>query len=189
MFSGLVLRAAGVFCHPLQSKWTSRPNKRPHFAFASLIRVHRYYTVVHVPRLHPDHQSMSRHRSLFLCPLLILIQLLSPWVHAHTGCDTGEPLHIPGLERLRGPEAISMPQTDLSAADTLVGIQAGIQQSGFRLGKLMDSYAEALLNWPLLAEPPPLVLRIRENTAGNALPRQNPHPGSPPRASPTDIHL
>ncbi len=132
---------------------------------------------------------MSRPCSLLLCPLLILIQLLSPWVHAHTGCETGERLHIPGLEQLRGPGAVSAAQADLHAADTLVGVQAGIEQCGFRLGKLMDSDAGVFLSWPLLAESAPLVLSIPENTAGNALPRQNPRSGSPPRASPTGIHL
>ena len=132
---------------------------------------------------------MSRPRSLLFCPLLILMQLFSPWVHAHTGCETGGLLHIPGLERLRGPEAAPTAQADLYATDTLVGVQSGIKQSSYRLGKLLDSDDGVFLSLPLLAGSSPLVLSIRENSASNGLPRLNPRSGSPPRAPPTGIHL
>ncbi len=132
---------------------------------------------------------MSRPRSILVCMLLILIQLLSPWVHAHTGYETGGVLHIPGLERLRAPEAGPTAQADLYAADTLLGVQSGIEHSSYRLGKLLDSDDGVFLRLPLLAGSSPLVLSIRENSASNALSRLNPRSGSPPRAPPTGIHL
>jgi hypothetical protein len=132
---------------------------------------------------------MSRPRSILVCLPLILIQLLSPWVHAHTGCETGGLLHIPGLERLRASEAGPTAQADLYAADTLVGVQSGIENSSYRLGKLLDSDDGVFLSLPLLAGSSPLVLSIRKNIAGNGLPRLNPRSGPPPRAPPTGIHL
>ena len=128
---------------------------------------------------------MSQPRSILVYPLLILIQLFSPWVHAHTGCETGGVLHIPGLERMQGPADVTTAQ----AADMLIGVQSGIEQTDYRLDRMADSSSEVFLNLSLPAEPTPLGLSIRKNTTGSALRRMNPRLGFPPRASPTGIHL
>lgn len=128
---------------------------------------------------------MSHPRSILVYPLLILIQLFSPWVHAHTGCETGGVLHIPGLERMQG----QADTTSAQAADMLVGVQSGIEQTDYRLDRLVDSNTGVFLNLSLLAEPMPRVLSIRENITGSAFHRINAHLGLPPRASPSSIHL
>lgn len=64
----------------------------------------------------------------FIFSLLCLFQILSPWVHAHTGGETGVRLHIPGLENLVShPEGYSARQWD-SNADLIVGVQAGFSK-------------------------------------------------------------
>lgn len=61
-----------------------------------------------------------------LCAVLALMQMLAPWVHAHTGVETGRFLHLPGLEFLAGTDkgcAAADAQPD--GADLIVGLQAG----------------------------------------------------------------
>ena len=129
---------------------------------------------------------MNRLRSIFLCSLLILVQLLSPWVHAHTGGETGGALHIPGLERLHGPKSALSDETDASATDILVGVQAGIEHSGQLLGKLIESGVVALPDFTASPEPARVALRLNLTHAGETLPKKlYPRSGAPPRASPT----
>jgi hypothetical protein len=64
----------------------------------------------------------------FIFGLLCLFQILSPWVHAHTGGETGLRLHVPGLENLVShPQGYSARHWD-SNADLIVGVQAGFSK-------------------------------------------------------------
>lgn len=70
---------------------------------------------------------MTRAPRLVLCCLLVLMQILAPWVHAHTGAETGGFLHLPGLE------SFAEAGTGCAAADALPGdmdlivaVQAGV---------------------------------------------------------------
>ena len=128
---------------------------------------------------------MNRLRSIFLCSLLILVQLLSPWVHAHTGGETGGALHIPGLERLHGPKSAFSDEADASAPDILVGVQAGIEHSGQSLGKLLEAGVVAISDSPASSEPARLALRLNLSHGRETLPKKlYPRSGAPPRASP-----
>ena len=66
-------------------------------------------------------------KGIFLS-LLCLFQILSPWVHAHTGEETGARLHVPGLERFfTDDQGISAQKWDF-ASDLIVSVQAGFNQ-------------------------------------------------------------
>ena len=128
---------------------------------------------------------MSRPRSIFPCLLLIIIQLLLPWVHAHTGGETGGQLHIPGLERLHGQKSALSDEADASARDILVGVQAGIEHSGQSLVKFLDTGVVAHSRFPASSEPVPVLLRLSLTHAGEKLPKFYLCLGAPPRASPS----
>jgi len=127
---------------------------------------------------------MSRRRSIFLCLLLILVQLLSPWVHAHTGGETGGQLHIPGLERLHVQKSALSVEADASATDILVGVQAGIEHSGQALGELLVSGVIVLPAFPACSEPAPVLLRLSLTHVGEKPPKLYLRSGAPPRGSP-----
>lgn len=64
----------------------------------------------------------------FFLVLLCLFQILSPWVHAHTGEERGVRLHVPGLEKLLPhDQGFSAQKWDL-ASDLIVSVQAGFNQ-------------------------------------------------------------
>jgi hypothetical protein len=78
---------------------------------------------------------MSRPRFCFIALALVLMQILAPWVHAHTGGETmGGFLHLPGLEFLDKADAGYASQDRAAAMDVIVGVQTGIQpsDSGFK---------------------------------------------------------
>lgn len=127
---------------------------------------------------------MSRPRSLFLCLLLILVQLLSPWGHAHTAGETGGQLHIPGLERLHGQKSALSDEAAASATDILVGVQAGIEHSGQSLGELLECGGVVLPGFPASSEPAPVRLRLSLAYAVEKPPKLYLRSGAPPRASP-----
>lgn len=132
---------------------------------------------------------MSRPRSIFLCLLLILVQLLSPWVHAHTGGETGGQLHMPGLERLHGPKSAFTDEADASVMDILVGVQAGIELSGQSLVKFLEAGVVTHSRFPASSEPVPVLLRLHLTHAGETLSKLYLRSGAPPRASPSGSHL
>lgn len=74
---------------------------------------------------------MTRVPRLSLYALLVLMQLLAPWVHAHTGTETGGFLHLPGLESLaKSGEAHAAAGLQAGMADLIVGVQVGVPNDG-----------------------------------------------------------
>ncbi|MBP1152876.1 MULTISPECIES: hypothetical protein [Methylocaldum] len=61
-----------------------------------------------------------------LLVLLTLMQVIAPWVHAHTGGETGGFLHVPGLEFLSKSGETSV-QADAPPLDqdVIISVQAG----------------------------------------------------------------
>lgn len=74
---------------------------------------------------------MTRALRLVLFFLLVSMQILAPWVHAHTGTETGGFLHWPGLESLakigKACEGADRPH---GVADVIIGMQVGVPDSG-----------------------------------------------------------
>jgi hypothetical protein len=69
---------------------------------------------------------MTRAPRVALFLLLALMQAIAPWVHAHTGLETGGFLHLPGLEFLApGGQGPAATEAAPDAMDLIVGIQAG----------------------------------------------------------------
>jgi len=61
-----------------------------------------------------------------LLTLLTLTQVIAPWVHAHTGGETGGFLHVPGLEFLsKSGETAAQADAPPLDRDVIVGVQAG----------------------------------------------------------------
>jgi hypothetical protein len=74
---------------------------------------------------------MTRVPRLALYALLVLIQVLAPWVHAHTSRETGGFLHMPGLETLaHSGKAFAAEDFQAGGADVIVGMQAGVPHGG-----------------------------------------------------------
>lgn len=58
--------------------------------------------------------------------LLVLMQCLAPWLHAHSGVETGGFLHLPGLEFLAGTSGdCTMSDARTGETDLIVGMPAG----------------------------------------------------------------
>ena len=129
---------------------------------------------------------MDRYRSILLSLTLMLMQVLSPWVHAHVGQETGGSWHLPGLERINALETESaMPVMAEVDADVIVVMQTGTE-SGYVL--LRDAqHAEALglpvhagLNLPSFSVAGRASLPMAEPLIPPPIWRS----GTPPRASP-----
>lgn len=61
-----------------------------------------------------------------LLVLLALMQVIAPWVHAHTGTETGGFLHVPGLEFLsKAGETSAQADAPPLDHDVIIGVQAG----------------------------------------------------------------
>jgi hypothetical protein len=70
---------------------------------------------------------MFRPPKLTLYALLALMQIIAPWVHAHTGAETGSGWHIPGLEFLsKDGQSFSTAGESTYVMDRIVGIPAGV---------------------------------------------------------------
>lgn len=70
---------------------------------------------------------MTRAPRLALYVLLVLMQIIAPWVHAHTGAETGGFLHLPGLEFLaKGGEDWGAAGTPPGGTDVIVSVPAGV---------------------------------------------------------------
>jgi hypothetical protein len=131
--------------------------------------------------------AMTPAPRILLCLLLVWLQVLSPWVHAHTGAETGGGLHMPGLERLGLPApgcAAGAARPD--ASGLLVAVPSGALTA---LGSLRPATG-------LVVAPPPPAPRAAvlaavigpERPAERGLPPGRDAPGhpddSPPRAPP-----
>jgi hypothetical protein len=69
---------------------------------------------------------MSHPFRLAVCAMLALMQMLAPWVHAHTGVEKGGLLHMPGLEFLAGGETgCAVLDAQPGGTDLIVSVQAG----------------------------------------------------------------
>ncbi|CAI8888244.1 conserved protein of unknown function [Methylocaldum szegediense] len=54
------------------------------------------------------------------------MQVIAPWVHAHTGTETGGFLHVPGLEFLsKATETSAQADAPPLDHDVIIGVQAG----------------------------------------------------------------
>lgn len=124
---------------------------------------------------------------LVLCCLLVLMQILAPWVHAHTGTETGGFLHLPGLESFvetgKGCAAADALAGDM---DVIVGVQAGVwdqsklaQPDTDRQDLSTPPSSESVLAGlrPTHARPPATAPPVPY-----PVPRYRAHPRAPPRA-------
>lgn len=129
---------------------------------------------------------MTRAPRLVLCCLLVLMQILAPWVHAHTGAETGGFLHLPGLESFaetgKGCAAADALPGDL---DLIVGVQAGVWDQS----KLIQSDPGQPDHALPPAEPAPASARpdhalppAAAPPAPRPVPRYCSRPRAPPRA-------
>jgi hypothetical protein len=72
--------------------------------------------------------------------LLVLMQVIAPWVHAHTGRETGGFWHVPGLEFLTGPGKGYAHFTGRPDGEgVLVGVQSGLRDWAGETGFSPDS--------------------------------------------------
>lgn len=69
---------------------------------------------------------MIRAPRLVLCILLVLTQVLAPWVHAHMGVETGGFLHLPGLEMAAKTAPGCAAEASPGDRDVIVVMQAGV---------------------------------------------------------------
>ncbi|SMF97028.1 hypothetical protein SAMN02949497_4444 [Methylomagnum ishizawai] len=131
---------------------------------------------------------MTRVPRTVLFPLLVLMQLIAPWVHAHAFDPVGGGegfLHLPGLEFLgrSGPERVAL-SVELDPGDWIVGMQAGVRHDSATTPAWIGDPDPAALavawpfpppaTWtdpPYLDAPPPLFHRPRRAAA---------HPRAPP---------
>ncbi|MGX2038683.1 hypothetical protein ACWJKU_00905 [Methylocaldum sp. MU1018] len=99
---------------------------------------------------------------LILLTLLTLMQVIAPWVHAHTAGETNAFLHMPGLEFL-SKSGKNLVQADVSPLDQdiVVGIQAGLRGEIDKAGLLPGAddqpclpAAAAPVRRPPAADPP-----------------------------------
>ena len=124
----------------------------------------------------------------FLCLLLMWLQVLSPWVHAHTGEETGGFLHVPGLEKLAQPAGgCTLEEGRRDPSGVLVAMQSGARASA---SPLRPGPGPVILPPPPAPAPagagplPTLEFRTAPGQGpppGNASPV---YPDAPPRAPP-----
>jgi hypothetical protein len=124
---------------------------------------------------------MSRAPRLPLFLLLILLQALAPWVHAHAGTEAAGGLHLPGLEHLARQDGAASIRAETT--DRIVALEAGIRPAAAP-GRTSLSDCHALPPARLMALGPPPVLG---HAAVPALPagyRRAPFRPAQPRAPP-----
>lgn len=92
----------------------------------------------------------SHYPTFLIVGLLALIQLFAPWVHAHTGAETGAVLHVPGLEHLQGrPSAFDAVYSDGSALDRMVTLESATEAKPL----IASAERKCLVNVPLIHPP------------------------------------
>lgn len=115
---------------------------------------------------------MTRAPRLALYALLVLMQILAPWVHAHTGRETGGFLHLPGLESLaKSGKAYGAVDLQAGLADVIVGVQAGFPDGGPGAQCSPDSHG-----LPPALPPPAFAFAPRPRLAGGLFPTETPPP-------------
>lgn len=114
--------------------------------------------------------------------LLVLMQILAPWVHAHTGMERGGFGHLPGLEFLHETSDGYTPAD--TGHDWIVGVQAGKwdrADASTRVSPAPEFPALPPKAFSIPAEPPMSRARAMEVPPPSAPPRR--HSGGP-RAPP-----
>lgn len=126
---------------------------------------------------------MSRLRPALLHLALILMQFLSPWVHAHAAAETSGFLHLPGLESLT-TRASDVSSAAPAGSDRVVVMQAGMIKGSNPLLERSPATVTGLPSSPLPVSRQPRRHEpaIGEPPAGK--PRRQQPGGPPPRASP-----
>lgn len=153
-------------------------------AFTQPIAQH-YTSPIFCPR--PSIPRMTRLTQHALYLLLVLMQTIAPWVHAHTGTETGGILHLPGLEFFSGPhpQASAAEGRIAMQQDFIVFMQAGYQNGGTHAtphppdGLAPASFAGF--------EPPPSIPSHTSPRASTAKPCRLFFPDAIPRAPPAVI--
>lgn len=128
---------------------------------------------------------MIRAPRLVLCILLVLTQVLAPWVHAHLGVETGGFLHLPGLEMAAKTDP-GCADASPGDRDVIVGMQAGVWDQS----KLVQS-DRGQADQPALPPAQPAPACVRPDHAlplatappvPRPVPRYCSRPRAPPRA-------
>ena len=132
---------------------------------------------------------MDRYRSILLSLNLMLMQVISPWVHAHVGHETGGFLHLPGLERIKAVDTeteTALPEVAAIDADVIVVMQAGMESVGFQLSDGAHADPAGLAAIARLTSPPlsPVSKRSTPEMIETGVPLSLWRSGAPPRASP-----
>jgi len=130
---------------------------------------------------------MDRYRSILLSLSLMLMQVFSPWVHAHVGQETGGFLHLPGLERIKAVDTETMlPELAAIDADLIVVMQIGMEPGGSPLSDGAHADPAGLAAIVRLTPPPasPVSERSRPAMIETGAPLSLWRCGAPPRASP-----
>jgi hypothetical protein len=131
---------------------------------------------------------MIRFPRLPLYTLLILMQMLAPWVHAHMGQETGGSWHLPGLEGLvaGGDKAFEAANGAAGFPDLIVAMPVGVTDAG-QNAKLPPASLDQPPAMPMAAFSPAPFPQF----AGGLIPTEIPpspscpnHPRSAPRAPP-----
>ncbi|MGZ8248889.1 hypothetical protein [Methylomagnum sp.] len=128
---------------------------------------------------------MTRAPRLALCLLLVLMQLLAPWVHAHTGAETGGFMHLPGLEAfVDSEEGYATARLARDGLDVIVGVQAGTWNPSDPAEFIPDSQNQPHFPspGPLSATAPPVggVVAAAALQPLFRLPHFRPHSRAPP---------
>lgn len=127
---------------------------------------------------------MIRALRILAALLLAILQLCSPWVHAHSGQETGAAWHMPGMEALglgqRACPAAIAGSDGLAMADMIVTIGAGCETKADRLAPIQP-FAQAS---PPLPVPSPVFLLVNMRLVSEPPTGPPIYPRSPPRAPP-----
>lgn len=128
---------------------------------------------------------MIRAPRLALSLLLVLMQCLAPWVHAHTGGETGASPHLPGLEFLAGVvKECAAADSRPDHPDLIVGVQAGKWDRSDKAQPAPDGRSStALPPGTVPAMLPPPLARAKGQDA-LVLPPAQGRPTAHPRAPP-----
>lgn len=131
---------------------------------------------------------MTRAPRLVLCTLLLMMQIIAPWVHAHTGAETGGFLHLPGLESLgKGGKDLAAAGLLPGGTDMIVSVQAGVWDSAEAAQSLPDNPEPPYLSHtPFVFFPLPTLGQLPDTRGPPPLfrfSRHNAHPRAPPLSS------
>lgn len=97
---------------------------------------------------------MPRPLRLVLLVLFVLMQSIAPWVHAHTGTETGGLLHLPGLESLERHDSDITLNDGLADLDLIVSVPAGVSETKALVKSATAHIDRVLPPWPSLSPAP-----------------------------------